>query len=824
MRRADLLDTRLAKHFAWCFAARGAIADLREIERRIGLADEERGQDADIDAVSSPPSVDGDAHRMQDRARSLCRSLAAGIGEAWEMREDEASARATKRLLARADRLGVEIVGMDSMPTEAIRLLRLFVRHGPKMSRRQRDRAAAVAMLLPLDHAEMADLIVEIARGGDRTLAAAILADDEWTPSLSVSDGLAARLADVVDAGPTHACRAVAIDLLARVEPRDAAAPALRRALRLPSFGVRARALHALATARRCAVLADDLVGVLRDLVAHPPPGVLRDEEREEEERMLADAVLTALGHVRPAEAEEMLLDLIDADHDTVWLDEAWATEALAVAFPDTAAVMVDHWLKCTRAHERGRALGAIERLPNDLAEPRLRRAASDPAFAIRDVARRQWLDRYGKVYGVRVEDLPGAALLTAPPSETFLARLGVMHGRLRDARRTMARALLAEAPGREALVLLLQLVGDDADSSEPSFGARDEGWAVTLVERFGPDAVEGLCMLAARFNEPESFGWMRRLGDLVERGIIAREHAVAVRALAAAHVASEDAGRLDDSLRILARLGAPPELLERVIEVALDDDFGSPEARSLICSWPDRGIDTRLTSAMAMALAERDWTRLRHAAGMALERGSPAARVIAQHVLDVAERDADALDAAVECARRLRVAGLIDDSWAFGALAKPESPIFAVVARVWRAEGSVRTALDRALGSPARQGASAAQAAIALLHGEPGLSPRDRRLPPILAAAAPVERAELVYAMCVHGAPLAIAAQHLHELMVSPDPEVTRALVGIAAWLKSPKGRALLRDVLPQVVDFELRADIEEALGTGPAPYWAEG
>ncbi|MCL2450780.1 MAG: hypothetical protein FWD17_17700, partial [Polyangiaceae bacterium] len=289
-------------------------------------------------------------------------------------------------------------------------------------------------------------------------------------------------------------------------------------------------------------------------------------------------------------------------------------------------------------------------------------------------------------------------------------------------------------------------------------------------------------------------------------------------------HVASDDAARLDDALRILSRLGAPPELFDRILVVALEEDFGSPEARALVCAWPDRVIDARLTSEMALALAERNWSRLRHAAAMALERGAPAARVIAARVLEVAERDADALDAAVECARHLRAAGVIDDAWALEAMAKTESPIFAVAARVWRAEGAVRAALERALGSPARSGASAAQAAIALLHGEPGLSPRDRRLPGVLAAAAPVDRAELIYAMCVHGAPLAVAGQHLQELMTASDPEVTRALVGVAAWLRSPKARALLRDVLPRVVDFELRADVEEALGTGPAPYWAEG
>jgi len=80
------------------------------------------------------------------------------------------------------------------------------------------------------------------------------------------------------------------------------------------------------------------------------------------------------------------------------------------------------------------------------------------------------------------------------------------------------------------------------------------------------------------------------------------------------------------------------------------------------------------------------------------------------------------------------------------------------------------------------------------------------------------------VYAMCVCGAPHAVVARHLEELLVSADPNVTSSLVGVALWLKSPKARALLRSALPRICDVELRADIEDVLGTGPAPYWAEG
>jgi hypothetical protein len=142
-----------------------------------------------------------------------------------------------------------------------------------------------------------------------------------------------------------------------------------------------------------------------------------------------------------------------------VWLDAGWATEALAVAFPDTAATMVDHWLKCAKGYERIRALAALQRLPGEMAEPRLRLAASDPALAVREGARRQWLERFERSCPVGAADVLSAELLQAPPSERFGPRLAVMQGRVREARLAMARALLAEAPDREALVLLLQLV-----------------------------------------------------------------------------------------------------------------------------------------------------------------------------------------------------------------------------------------------------------------------------------------------------------------------------------------------------------------------------
>jgi hypothetical protein len=304
MRRGDELDATLAKHFAWSFIKPGDTAlltsRLQAAEAAEGV-EQAHGVDADVHGPASVDDLapdDGGA-RSHEKARAACRPLAAAVADAWAMDDDTAAARATKRLLLRADRLGVALVGMDAHPAEGVRLLRLLVRYGSKMTRRQRERVSSVATMVPLVHAETTDLFVEVARAADGDVARALLLDEDEVPDVGDEVALVTKLADVVDNGTTHACRATAIDLLARFERREAAFPALRRALRLPSFAVRARALHALATAHPCAVIDEDIVNLLRDLVAHAPPDAISDEDHEEDERTLADAVLVARWHAR---------------------------------------------------------------------------------------------------------------------------------------------------------------------------------------------------------------------------------------------------------------------------------------------------------------------------------------------------------------------------------------------------------------------------------------------------------------------------------------------------------------------------------------------
>ena len=273
-------------------------------------------------------------------------------------------------------------------------------------------------------------------------MADALIADVVWTPEVGDEDALVARLADVVDDGPSHASRAVAIELISRFAARDPAVAALRRALHLPSFSVRARALQALASAQPPMLAPDDLVQILRDLVTHAPPDPFGGEEREEDERIFADAVLSALAHVQPDTAGEALLDWIDAEHDALWLDAGWATEALAVGFPDTGAVMADHWLKCAHAHDRMKALAALERAPERSSRSRrLRLAASDPR------RRRCGRSRDGSGSSATVRRSPCrwrsssvAGCSSAHRAIDSWRVSAVMQGRVADARRAMAR------------------------------------------------------------------------------------------------------------------------------------------------------------------------------------------------------------------------------------------------------------------------------------------------------------------------------------------------------------------------------------------------
>ena len=208
MPRRDEIDATLAKHFAWSFVPPDRTAEVGEVLR---AAEASAASEPPAAPAPPPPQDEAAIEAFQARSRAACRPLAEAIASAWATADEEKRVAQVKRLLSRAHRLGVEIVGMQEWPVEAVRLLRMIALHGARLSRGQRERGASVASLMPLDHPETADLLIDVARVGDSSLADAIFADDEWTPEVGDQDALVARLADVVDDGPSHASRAVAI-------------------------------------------------------------------------------------------------------------------------------------------------------------------------------------------------------------------------------------------------------------------------------------------------------------------------------------------------------------------------------------------------------------------------------------------------------------------------------------------------------------------------------------------------------------------------------------------------------------------------------------
>src|SRR5262249_27770775 len=158
------------KHFAWTFVKPGDSAQLLERLRAVEAAalasPAASGSIASAGSIAAPAAREGEPRPRDStrdvadnlKAQSACNGLAIAIAKAWNIDGEEVRLAAVKRCLQRADRLGVDLWEMHAWPVEAVRLLRLLVLCGAKMTRRQRERSASVATFVPIDHSEAIEL------------------------------------------------------------------------------------------------------------------------------------------------------------------------------------------------------------------------------------------------------------------------------------------------------------------------------------------------------------------------------------------------------------------------------------------------------------------------------------------------------------------------------------------------------------------------------------------------------------------------------------------------------------------------------------------
>lgn len=788
MSKRDVLDELMAQRFRWRALKPGDLDDIAE----------QPPAPPPAAAAARPPEGQAAAAERAhwERAARACADLARQVTRVWQITPRSRQAAATAVLLARAEGLGLDLVGMRDHPLEGVRLWRLVVRHHDKLPRRDRKAGVHALSFAPVspDQREVVDLLVEAAEAGDGWLAFILegSAADEGTGRRHPE--LGARLAQILDQGKTWAAREIAARWLSFAELRDAI-PALQRALRRPHARTRWIALEILIERAPSALTEDDVLWLLEDAVRHPLPGGYGSRALDTAEGY-GDALVTAVAKVTPAEGWRPL-EIIAAGggvhirKERSGLDAGWALRALAAGYPERALARIDRALLGSQSWRHLAAVEAAGLLPDELARPRLLEAAAGPGHHAAERARALWFARFGGACPVDALTGVPAGILGAAPGERLLSRLMVLRGPSDEARGAMQEALLAEAPDPEALALLLfSLRALVFAHRRPGLPVNEEQWAERLLERFGAPAFEGLVALAARgARAGVDHGWLNALASLANKGALAPPERARLREIARDALGSPAWDGASAPLLALAWAGAPPDLLDRLWSIAMTptaDDALERSRHANAARWATialvgmegaPALDARIAAEGAEALGARSYPALERILDLGCRRATPAAFDLGARCLARVDDDPAAFDAALRVAYALEEAGRLDESGLLDALDRPESRRFAIAARLLRKQRSLAIlgALHRALESEARGGAAAAEAAAALLVME-AIGAEDRRLDGILERAPPRARASLLGMLLSRGAPLSPLQRHFLDLLVCADAEAAES------------------------------------------------
>jgi hypothetical protein len=849
MSKDDELDRRRAAAFAWRFVRPGEETDLPE-ETHAEEPENTRPRPRPAartklsgkaaagreDAAGASPTGDERARRDD------CVGLTAAIERVRRMAEG-GQTEPLAALLGRAGELARELCAVDGYPWQGARLRRL-ARGCRYLLDEDEEEAWTSSRWLYYTDPALLELQVEVARTGAlAALAGLMLAITDGRPAVGHVPGAIARVARMLDDGPSQIARCIAID--ASTNPgRSAAVRALRRALRAPHFTLRCRALDELEQHFPDQLQAADVVFLLEDAVIHAPPDFGRSLRRTQERasvyfpRMLEGAIV----RLRPGGALDPLVRLAEGRCAPQWslypiFGEGWALDVLAKVFPEAAAPLIDRWFRYVSWQRRELATTAAGHLPDELARPRLLLAAGDPVPEVAARAHAIWRERYAEPCPFDPMSGIEAALLAGPPSEQMRSRLAVLRSAPLEARAELAEALLGEAPDPEALVLLLFAAGDSRiweRRLRPGLPAYRQTFCRALIERFGARAVEGLLALAARYPDGGS-GWLHTLAELVmDRHMPESTHPI-LRTGVARRCASPDERLEFDTLEILARLGVPseqPEAIDRLWRMARDPAASGYQrqaaARAFARSAAEIGhLDTAVQAEMEAALAVPDLPRFSRAAVVGLGRALPGATALTERVLDelgpARPEDARVIAALADCVEALAAAGQLSDTFLGKALRQPGTYLCAAAARYARRHKFLGPDADTLAALLAGDDpACAAEAACALLgHGlidatHPGLFAIATRVPAVL-------RAEMVSFLRLRGASWSSLWPLMEPLLISGDPDVTAELLALSHELDREGLPEKLRPLLPQILDRELRRDIVDIFAREGTWYWRD-
>jgi hypothetical protein len=251
-------------------------------------------------------------------------------------------------------------------------------------------------------------------------------------------------------------------------------------------------------------------------------------------------------------------------------------------------------------------------------------------------------------------------------------------------------------------------------------------------------------------------------------------------------------------------------------------------QAASVLARWPeDARLDSAVMTETEAAFQARDLPRFARFSAIALPRRIPSARSLAERALWEHAGEApeeDLVEALSTCAGGLHDADGLPEAWLLAALAQPGSVGFTVAARkaLRKATPAVRKALRRAFCKTAGDSAAAVEAAIVLLRLRE-ISPRHPRLVSLCAGVPLPARGKLMTYLLYLKAPLSPLWPSLVELLTSADRQATAAVRTSICLLPWRHYRKRVLEILPRVVDDEIRDTIALylQLPAGGVAYW---